>query len=62
MAGAAKKIHRGAVPMDKAIIDAINNLIDDVEAIRAALVTHGSVAHTTVTLPASNLVAGKVED
>jgi hypothetical protein len=37
-----------------------NRLVDDVEALRAALVAHGGAAHAAVNLPAANLTGAKV--
>lgn len=39
----------------------LNKVVDDLEAIRAALVAHGAVAHAAVALPAGDLTAYKVQ-
>lgn len=61
MAGTPKPVLRGASPIDQSILDTISKLVDDVEAVRAALVAHGAVAHGVVALPAADLKAYKLE-
>ena len=62
MAGTAKPITRGALPLDSVIVDTINAIIDDIEALRNALATHthtgaNPVAPTAATIAAVDAAA-----
>lgn len=47
MAGTPQSILRGAVPIDAAILDTINKLVDDLELLRSHVATATAVTPTT---------------
>lgn len=63
MAGETRRGKRTEHPFAAAAVtrEEFNKLVDDVELVRAALVTHGGVAHEAVVLAAGALLAGKVD-